>query len=167
MGNRITGSNRVDATFVHGEQTFLLSGDEYVRYTGSNYQYVDAGYPRPIAGFLRQEAPFQQLPADVEIAFKELKPEDVWLAAAFCTGGVVYVRVAGQSYALSAQLSRSYPLQQITRVRNELVSRESARDDYGVVIEPATRRVDEAATAALRAALRERRGWSERPVVSR
>jgi hypothetical protein len=123
LRNRITRSNRIDATFVHGEQTFLFSGDEYVRYTGSNYQYVDAGYPRPIAGFLRLEAPFQQLPAAIETAFERLEPEDVWLAAVFCTGGVVCLSVAGRSYALSAQLSRSYPLQQITRVRNELVRR--------------------------------------------
>jgi Hemopexin len=47
----------------------------------------------------------------------------VWLATAFCTGGVVCVSVAGRSYALSAQLSRSYAIQQVARVRNELVRR--------------------------------------------
>jgi len=123
LSNRITQSNRVDATLVYGDQTFLFSGDAYVRYTGSEYQYVDAGYPRRIAGFLRREAPFQQLPDDIETAFESLKPEDMWVAAAFSTGGVVVVTVAGRSYALSAHLSRSYPLQQVARVRNELVRR--------------------------------------------
>ena len=123
LRNRITRSNRVDATLVHGDQTFLFSGDEYVRYTGSRYQYVDAGYPRPIAQFLRQEEPFQQLPPDVETAFARLPPEDVWLETALSTGGVVCVSVAGRTYALSAQLSRSYPLQQVTRVRHELARR--------------------------------------------
>ncbi len=36
-------------------------------------------------------------------------------------------------------------------VRDELVSLDSARNDYGVVIEPETMKVDEEATKALRA----------------
>ena len=123
LRNRITQSNRVDATLVEGDQTFLFSGDEYVRYTGSEYEYVDDGYPRPIAGFLRREAPFQQLPDDIEAAFASLKPADVWVAAAFRTGGVVCVSLAGRTYALSAQLRRTYPLEQVARVRNELLRR--------------------------------------------
>jgi N-methylhydantoinase B len=59
------------------------------------------------------------------------------------------------------------PARVLRDVRNELVSVDSARDDYGVVIDRAAWRVDEAATAALRAGLRERRAWTERPVVSR
>ncbi len=43
-------------------------------------------------------------------------------------------------------------------VRNELVSPAAARDDYGVVIDPATGTVDRAATEARRAALRAARG---------
>ena len=121
--NRITQSNRVDATLVYGDQTFLFSGDQYVRYTGSEYEYVDQGYPQPIAGFLRREAPFKQLPDEVETLFEGLKPEDVWINAAFSAGGVVVVSVAGSSYALSARLSRRYPLEQVARVRNELLRR--------------------------------------------
>src|SRR5579862_2405075 len=49
-------------------------------------------------------------------------------------------------------------------VRNEFVSLRSAREDYGVVI--AEGAVDAAATAALRAQMRERRGWREAPVYS-
>jgi N-methylhydantoinase B len=59
------------------------------------------------------------------------------------------------------------PARVLRDVRNELVSRESARDDYGVVIDRAAWRVDEGATAVRRAELRQRRGWAERPVVSR
>ncbi|NLT35372.1 MAG: hydantoinase B/oxoprolinase family protein [Gaiellales bacterium] len=51
-------------------------------------------------------------------------------------------------------------------VRDELVSLESARDAYGVVIAPLTLKIDEEATAALRAMRRRgrggsRRGWSQ------
>ncbi len=52
-------------------------------------------------------------------------------------------------------------------VRNELVGLASAREDYGVILDPASWTVDAAATAALRAELRARRGWREAPIVSR
>jgi N-methylhydantoinase B len=52
-------------------------------------------------------------------------------------------------------------------LRNEFVSRASARDDYGVVFKGETLEVDEAATAALRVELRATRGWTEPPIVSR
>jgi N-methylhydantoinase B len=52
-------------------------------------------------------------------------------------------------------------------VRNELVSLEAARRDYGVVVDPATWYVDEAATADLRARLARERGWTRPPVVLR
>ena len=57
------------------------------------------------------------------------------------------------------------PARVLRDVRNELVSLDSARDDYGVVIDPVAWRVDEVTTTALRATLHERRGWAERPVV--
>ena len=52
-------------------------------------------------------------------------------------------------------------------VRNEFVSREAAREEYGVVIEPETLSVDEAATVALREERRRQRDWSEVPFVDR
>jgi N-methylhydantoinase B len=52
-------------------------------------------------------------------------------------------------------------------VRNEFVSVEAARDDYGVVIDSATWTVDEPGTARRRAELRAKRGWSETPTVTR
>ena len=113
----------MDATLVHGDVSFLFSGDEYVRYTGAEYEYVDEGYPRPIAGNLRREELFRQLPESMEAALESLKPEDVWVSAALCTGGVVCLTVAGRTFALSSQLSRSYPLEQVARVRNELLRR--------------------------------------------
>ena len=50
-------------------------------------------------------------------------------------------------------------------VRNEYVSADSARDDYGVVIDTGTWTVDEAATSALRASLRSGRAESPSPVA--
>ena len=59
------------------------------------------------------------------------------------------------------------PAHVLRDVRNELVGLASAREDYGVILDPATWKVDAAATAALRAELRARRGWREVPIVSR
>ena len=49
--------------------------------------------------------------------------------------------------------------------RNEFISRQSAHDDYGVVLDDALSAVDAAATETLRAAIRKRRGWAETPTV--
>ena len=59
------------------------------------------------------------------------------------------------------------PARVLRDARNELVSVRAAREDYGVVIDPAAWSVDEAATSGLRAELRARRGWTETPTVSR
>ena len=59
------------------------------------------------------------------------------------------------------------PARVLRDVRNELVSLDSARKDYGVVIDAERMVVDEAATARLRAELRAARGWKDVPFVSR
>jgi N-methylhydantoinase B len=50
-------------------------------------------------------------------------------------------------------------------VRNELVSLSAAANDYGVVIDTHSWKVDEAATHRLRSEIRTARGWSEVPKV--
>ena len=59
------------------------------------------------------------------------------------------------------------PAKVLRDVINELVGLESARDDYGVVIDVTTGVVDEAATARRRRELRAARGWTTTPGVSR
>ncbi|MER5424776.1 hemopexin repeat-containing protein [Streptosporangium roseum] len=48
--NTIADRRKVDAALVRDQYTFLFSGDQYVRYTGADYLYVDEGYPRTIEG---------------------------------------------------------------------------------------------------------------------
>ena len=59
------------------------------------------------------------------------------------------------------------PLRVLRDVTNELVTPASARDDYGVVLDPSGSVVDEAATTRRRAELRAARGWATPPVISR
>ena len=40
----------VTAALIRGDQTFLVSGDSYIRYSGADYHFVDEGYPKPLAG---------------------------------------------------------------------------------------------------------------------
>jgi N-methylhydantoinase B len=51
-------------------------------------------------------------------------------------------------------------------VRNDMVSRDAARTDYGVVLDERGR-IDQEATVHLRTAMRTARGWSEVPAVVR
>ncbi|GAA2212099.1 hypothetical protein GCM10009850_075610 [Nonomuraea monospora] len=46
--NTIAEREKVDATIVNGAHTYLFSGDQYVRYTGTEYAHADDGYPRTI-----------------------------------------------------------------------------------------------------------------------
>jgi N-methylhydantoinase B len=58
------------------------------------------------------------------------------------------------------------PVHVLKDVRDELVGREAAERDYGVVLDAVGKAVDNKATEARRAELRAKRGWSEVPVVS-
>src|SRR5262249_44422958 len=46
--NNIVDNAKVDAALVVNGHTFLFSGDQYVRYTGIDYSFVDDGYPRTL-----------------------------------------------------------------------------------------------------------------------
>ena len=69
----------------------------------------------------------------------EIKQGDVMIKISSCGGGV------GSPFERDPDLVRE-------DVVNELVSLESARDDYGVVFDPETFVIDEAATRAIREA---------------
>lgn len=64
--NAIAERERVDAALVRDQQTFLFSGDQYVRYTGRDYRHADDGYPRTIAGSLAAELGLPALPPEFE-----------------------------------------------------------------------------------------------------
>src|SRR5262249_26020274 len=46
--NVFVDNQRVDAALAYGGVVYLFCGDQYVRYSGSSYQYVDEGYPRRV-----------------------------------------------------------------------------------------------------------------------
>jgi N-methylhydantoinase B len=52
-------------------------------------------------------------------------------------------------------------------VRNEYVSVEAARDEYGVILDKDSWTVDEKKTAEMRRVIRDRRGWAKPPFIDR
>ena len=79
----------------------------------------------------------------------------------------IWYLLANVLYVVSYLVTDILWLRVLRDVQNELVSPESARDDYGVVLDASTLAVDEAATTRRRRELRDGRGWAEPPVVSR
>ncbi|NUT41666.1 MAG: hypothetical protein HOV86_16940 [Thermoactinospora sp.] len=63
--NTIVDREKVDATIVSGVHTYLFSGDQYVRYTGTEYAHADDGYPRTIDPHLAFDLRLEgELPAE-------------------------------------------------------------------------------------------------------
>nr|VFK63844.1 MAG: Hemopexin [Candidatus Kentron sp. UNK]VFK70947.1 MAG: Hemopexin [Candidatus Kentron sp. UNK] len=55
--NNFTNGGYVDAAFVDtdNDKTYLFSGEQYIRYAGDDYRYMEAGYPKIIAEDLAGE----------------------------------------------------------------------------------------------------------------
>ncbi|MBP2330354.1 GNAT superfamily N-acetyltransferase [Kibdelosporangium banguiense] len=54
--NNFTDPARIDGAFVDTDgRTYLFSGDQYIRYSSTNYTYVDEGYPRPVTEWQERE----------------------------------------------------------------------------------------------------------------
>jgi hypothetical protein len=112
----------VDAAFVwRGQYTYLFSGDRYVRYTGQTYRYVDAGYPKPIAGGLRTEPPFTKLPDVFEddlVRDGQVHPID----AVVGNDRTIHILIGGACHAVSPAPAASLGLHTLGRIRNTLAA---------------------------------------------
>ncbi|MGH3877646.1 MAG: hemopexin repeat-containing protein [Actinophytocola sp.] len=62
LRNNIADDQKVDAALVADGRTFLFSGDQYVRYSGRDYTFVDDGYPRTIESAPPGELSTTELP---------------------------------------------------------------------------------------------------------
>ncbi|MFF5229691.1 hemopexin repeat-containing protein [Dactylosporangium sp. NPDC000521] len=107
-------SGAVDAAFVHrGEVTYLFAGEQYVRYSTSDYRWVDQGYPKPIAGNLRDEEPFAALPLAVAD-----------FDAVVANGRNTYLFSGRDCHVVSAAPSAGYDIGVLGQVRNTIVDRQ-------------------------------------------
>ncbi|MGH8937978.1 MAG: hemopexin repeat-containing protein, partial [Actinomycetes bacterium] len=76
--------------------TYLFSGDQFVRYTGTDYATVDSGYPRRLSA-LAQEPRFAALTGTL-----------TGVDAAFADRGTIYLVSSGQVHAVSTATYRRY-----------------------------------------------------------
>ncbi|MFI6738543.1 hemopexin repeat-containing protein [Nonomuraea sp. NPDC050451] len=120
------GTAKVDAAFVDAdERTFLFSGDRYVRYTGSEYRYIDAGYPKKIVGNLRREEAFANLPESFDDAVADRIASGTRKVIDAVVGNrrTAYVFLGGAVHAVSRTRAVTDDLEGCGRVRNELAER--------------------------------------------
>jgi hypothetical protein len=120
--NFLASDGTVDAAVVARGVTYLFSGDQYARYSGDDYRYADAGYPRPIAGNLRTEEAFTNLPVafDDELAERAAAGNRRLIDAVVANDRSTYVFAGGACHVVSRALSASYDLAALGRVRNNL-----------------------------------------------
>lgn len=92
LKNNLVAENQIDAAFVkkndQHQHTFLFSGDEYVRYSGDMYDYVDDGYPKAIATGLPSEIGLTEIPDDFKYGIDAILGNDQ---------GIIYL-FKGQQY---------------------------------------------------------------------
>nr|WP_277875294.1 hemopexin repeat-containing protein [Alkalinema sp. FACHB-956] len=117
--------NRVDAAFVYQNQlTYLFSGDQYIRYSGKDYRYVDEGYPKTIAINLRKEAGFQNLPESFEDLLAPQSRDDGRVVLAVLAHDRTLALLLGDRwYVVSQSLTASYPLSRLGRLKNNIAQR--------------------------------------------
>jgi hypothetical protein len=116
---------RVDAAVVHrGTTTYLFSGDQYARYSAPDYRFTDPGYPRTIAGNLRQEPPFAALPESFEdvVADRAAAGGPV-VDAVVANPRTVYLFTGRTCHVASQAVSATYDIAALGRVRNVLADR--------------------------------------------
>ncbi len=124
--NTIASAGRekaVDAAFVWGgETTYLFSGDQYVRYSGPSYRYVDPGYPKSVVDDLRDEECFAHLPEAFEevLADRVAAGEQTVIDAVLANRRTVYLFVDRFLHVVSQALEATYDLSGLGRVRNNV-----------------------------------------------
>nr|WP_062339390.1 hemopexin repeat-containing protein [Herbidospora sakaeratensis] len=98
---RPTGIATVDAAFVWDGAAYLFSGDRYVRYSTGDHTAADPGYPKPIAGELRREEPFRNLPESFDDALTTIDAVHADLRT-------VTVVMGGRSHVVATEAVAAY-----------------------------------------------------------
>lgn len=119
IDNHFAASGHLDAAFVDVEgRTYLFSGDQYIRYSGQDYRFVDPGYPLDISNGLRNEPAFVNLPEGFEKMLVESP-----LRGIVATPHSLYIFTAGQQWAISRELTHTFPLNHLGHLRNVIQER--------------------------------------------
>ena len=115
--------SKVDAAFVwQNETTYLFSGNQYVRYSGTKYNYVDPGYPKEIAKNLRKETAFKQLPESFEELMLDLqkKGETIFIDAIVSNHDKVFIFIGKDCHIISQHPTYTGDISQFGSVKNRI-----------------------------------------------
>ncbi|WP_273327712.1 hemopexin repeat-containing protein [Vallitalea guaymasensis] len=131
VDNNIVELNRIDASFVdsHGI-TYLFSGDQYVRYSSSDYRYIDFGYPKKIYENLRFEKGFENLDHKIGKTDDNYNKE-VIIQAIIANLGTIYIFIEDKCIALAQGEIRELPIGHLGRIRNNLLEEEKIDAAFG------------------------------------
>ena len=122
--NPFTSSGRVDAAFTwDGRETYLFSGGWYVKYSTSDYRFVDDGYPKTIADHLRQEEIFRELPVDFDDDMRAEAERGAEIAAVVANKGTIYIFLNQAVYAVSPERHRSCTTANLGHIKNRILQR--------------------------------------------
>ncbi|MCB0850618.1 MAG: hypothetical protein KDD63_00125, partial [Bacteroidetes bacterium] len=116
--------NKVDAAFVwKNKVTYLFSGNQYVRYSGDDYRYVDDGYPKEIAKNLRQEKSFYYLPEHFEDAIITLEEAgaSVLIDAIVASKTSIFIFMGNDCHVISRHTTYTGAISQLGQVKNRIV----------------------------------------------
>ena len=121
VDNNIQKNGHIDAAFVmDGRTTYLLSGDQYVRYSTTDYRYIDEGYPKTIVDDLRQEEGFQNLPDHFEDRMEILLEQGHTIDAVLTNERNVYLFEQNNCHVFSRTLSKAYKTERIGHLKNNI-----------------------------------------------
>ncbi|MGA9381641.1 MAG: hemopexin repeat-containing protein, partial [Phormidium sp.] len=115
--------NKIDAAFVfQNKTTYLFSGDQYVRYSGKDYRYVDEGYPKFIANNLRMEEGFKNLPEEFEDTIGNLidNGANTIINAIISNQRNIYIFIGSCCYVVSQSLDFVYDIDIIGNIKNNI-----------------------------------------------
>ncbi len=127
--------NKIDAAFVHRQTvTYLFSGDQYIRYSGTDYCHIDDGYPKSITQDLRQEPGFENLPPDFEVRAGALNSgtDAIIISAVVANDRHIYVFMGDDCYISSSSKTGTYDIDILGNQRNRLS--ETGEVDAALVI---------------------------------
>jgi DNA-binding transcriptional MerR regulator len=122
LKNNIQQLQKTDAAFVFNGNTYLFSGDQYVRYSGSDYEFTDADYPKSIVGNLRKEAGFALLPESFEATLKEMfeGPSPKIIDEIESDGRNLYLFTGREMHVFASEIAQETALVRLGRLRNNL-----------------------------------------------
>ena len=114
--NIVQGKNIDAAVVINNETTFLFSGDQYIRYSSDDYQFMDEEYPKLIIGNLRMEKGFEKISMELEEALGNNKN----VTAILANQNNIYIFENDNCHVFSENTNRTYLIDRIGYLKNNI-----------------------------------------------